>query len=171
MQYKRFRMELIIGLVAVAIAGWLLHYVYEWSGNSFIVGLFAPVSESAWEHMKLAYLPMLILSVILMTRWGNELPPVTTGMLLGTFAATWLIPILFYTYRGIVGYGIPIVDMATFFVSIIVAGFAVMHLVKRCMDDALPILKIVLGVLVIAQGVMFLWFTYNTPGIGLFAAP
>jgi hypothetical protein len=39
------------------------------------------------------------------------------------------------------------------------------------MDDALPILKIVLGVLVVVQGVLFLWFTYNPPGIGLFAAP
>ncbi len=171
MQYRRFRIELAVGLLIVMVVGFIMHYVYEWSGNSFLVGLFVPVSESAWEHMKLVYLPLLLLSVFIMTRWGNELPPATTGMLLGIMAGTWLIPILFYTYRGIVGYGIPAVDMATFFASVIICGFAIMHLVKRCQDDALPILKFVLGVLVIVQGVLFLWFTYHPPGIGLFAAP
>ncbi len=171
MQYKRFRMELLVGLVITAIAGWMLHYAYQWSGNAFLVGLFTPVNESTWEHMKLIYLPMLIISIVLMTRWGNELPPVTAGMLLGSLAGTWLIPILFYTYRGIVGFGIPWVDMATFFLSIIGTAFVVMHVVKRCRDDSLQITKVILGALMIIQGVLFLWFTYNPPGIGLFAAP
>ena len=155
----------------VAIVGTLWHFVHNLPGENRFVGYFFPINESTWEHMKLVYLPMLILSIVLMTRWGNELPPVTAGMLLGSLAGTWLIPILFYTYRGIVGFGIPWVDKATFFVSIIATAFVVMHVVKRCMDDSLQITKSVLGVLMIVQGVLFLWFTYNPPGIGLFASP
>lgn len=171
MQYKKFRIELIIGIAIAAAVGFVLHYAYQWSGNSFLLGFFVPVNESTWEHMKMIYLPMLILSIVFMTRWENELPSVTTGMLLGSLAGTWLIPILFYTYRGIVGFGVPWADMATFFVSLIGAGFVVMHVVKRCMDDSLQMTKICLGVLMLVQAVLFLWFTYNPPGIGLFASP
>ena len=171
MKYRKFRMELVIGMIIVAVMGWILHYVYKWTGNAFLVGLFVPVNESVWEHMKLVYVPMLILSVVMMTRWGEELPPVTPAFLTGTFVGTWLIPVLFYTYRGIVGRGFPVADMATFFVSLIITFFFILHMVKRCMDDSLMITRIAAGVLIIIQGVLFLWFTYNPPGIGLFAAP
>lgn len=164
-------MELVIGLAAVVALGFIMHFVYRWSGNALLVGLFAPVNESAWEHMKLVYLPMIILSVIVMTRWENELPPATAGMLAGTFVGTWMIPVLFYTYRGIVGFGVPWADMATFFVAVVGLGLVVLHIVKRCEDDRLRCMSIIFGVLVVAQGVAFLWFTYHPAGIGLFASP
>ena len=168
---KKLKHYTITGAIFVIITGTISHFIYEWSGRQFLLGFFFPVSESTWEHMKLVYIPMLILSVVMMTRWGEELPPVTPAFLTGTFVGTWLIPVLFYTYRGIVGRGFPVADMATLFVSLIITFFFILHMVKRCMDDSLMITRIVAGVLIIIQGVLFLWFTYNPPGIGLFAAP
>ena len=49
----------IAGAVFVLIAGTVSHFVYEWSGNRPAVGLFFPVNESVWEHMKLVFFPML----------------------------------------------------------------------------------------------------------------
>ena len=43
MKYRKFRIELVIGMIVVALLGWLLHYVYHWTGNAFLVGLFVPV--------------------------------------------------------------------------------------------------------------------------------
>ena len=43
----------IIGTFFIIIAGSLLHFVYEWTGYSDIMGLFTPVNESVWEHLKL----------------------------------------------------------------------------------------------------------------------
>ena len=57
---KRLYISTIIGTIFVSAAGTLLHFVYGWTGNHFIVGLFAPVNESTWEHMKLLYFPMLL---------------------------------------------------------------------------------------------------------------
>ena len=34
--------------------------MYDWSGQMWFVGLFVPVNESTWEHMKLLFVPMLI---------------------------------------------------------------------------------------------------------------
>lgn len=55
--YKKY---VVIGFFVVGILGTLFHFVYDWSGQLWLVGLFAPVNESTWEHMKLLFVPMLI---------------------------------------------------------------------------------------------------------------
>ena len=51
--YRRLNIFLIIGAVFTIITGTLLHFVYEWSGESLFVGIFSPINESVWEHLKL----------------------------------------------------------------------------------------------------------------------
>ena len=55
--YKKY---VVIGFFVVGILGTLFHFVYDWSGQMWFVGLFVPVNESTWEHMKLLFVPMLI---------------------------------------------------------------------------------------------------------------
>ena len=45
----------IAGFFWIVIVGSLLHFTYEWSGKSTLVGYFSPVNESLWEHLKLGY--------------------------------------------------------------------------------------------------------------------
>ena len=52
----------VVGGAAVLALGAAAHFFYEWSGNNFFVGMFSPVNESVWEHMKLAFFPMLLFS-------------------------------------------------------------------------------------------------------------
>ena len=47
----------IIGFVFVSVIGTLAHFVFEWSGNNTVVGLFCPINESPWEHLKLIFFP------------------------------------------------------------------------------------------------------------------
>ena len=58
---KRF---CILGAIVTVIFGVISHFVYEWSGNNFFAGLFFPVNESTWEHMKLLFFPMLAYAFI-----------------------------------------------------------------------------------------------------------
>ena len=62
---KRLKCFTIAGIFFVLITGSLAHFLYGWSGNNHIVGLFTPVSESIWEHMKLIFFPMLIYTCII----------------------------------------------------------------------------------------------------------
>lgn len=55
--YKKY---VVIGFFVVGILGTLFHFVYDWAGKLWLVGLFVPVNESTWEHMKLLFIPMLI---------------------------------------------------------------------------------------------------------------
>ena len=51
--------NLLAGILFTLIAGTLLHFCYEWRGENHFVALFAPVSESLWELLKLLYFPEL----------------------------------------------------------------------------------------------------------------
>src|SRR5665648_765039 len=43
--------------------GSVLHFIYGWTNHSSIIGLFAPVNESVWEHLKLGFWSLMIFSI------------------------------------------------------------------------------------------------------------
>lgn len=61
---QNLRKFTVIGILFVSVAGTLLHFVYDWSGQNPLVGFFAPVNESTWEHMKLLFFPMLLYGLV-----------------------------------------------------------------------------------------------------------
>lgn len=50
--------------IFVMILGTLLHFTFEWSGNSTFVASFSAVNESTWEHLKLLFFPMLLTTIL-----------------------------------------------------------------------------------------------------------
>ncbi|MFC1909180.1 DUF6512 family protein, partial [Chloroflexota bacterium] len=54
----------VSGILFVFLLGALLHFLFEWSGESRVVGLFASVNESVWEHFKQGFWPMCIYGAI-----------------------------------------------------------------------------------------------------------
>ena len=54
----------IISTIFVMVLGTLLHFTYKWSNNNMLVGIFSPINESIWEHLKLMFFPMLITIII-----------------------------------------------------------------------------------------------------------
>ena len=115
-QLKRY---LIIGTIFVIVLGTLSHFFYEWSNNNFVVGFFSPVNESTWEHMKLVFFPMLLFSLIANYRLKSIYPCITSSLLFGILLGTFLIPIFFYTYTGILGYNVLVLDLITFILAVI----------------------------------------------------
>ena len=59
MNKKILKLE-IIGFIFTSVLGTLMHFFYEWSNDNSIVGLFCPVNESPFEHLKLLFFPFLI---------------------------------------------------------------------------------------------------------------
>ena len=158
----------ILGILFVIITGTLSHFVYEWSGNNFILGFFFPVNESTWEHMKLCFFPMLVYSFFMNKRLKDDYPCVTSALLFGILLGTFFIPVLFYTYSGILGQNYVPLDIATFILSVLLAFIAVYRLSLSCVLDSF---LLCLKILVFLMTVCFLVFTYHPPGIGLFAVP
>lgn len=165
---KKLFFYTIIGILFVSITGTLLHFVYEWSGNNFFVGLIAPVNESIWEHVKLLFFPMLLYSLFMNHQLKAEYPCITSALLIGIIAGSMLIPGIFYMYTGILGFHLTFLDIAIFFISVIIAFILVYNFTLNCnMKEYTLFLKVTVSILLL----LFFVFTYYPPHIALFASP
>lgn len=165
---NKLKRNTIIGIFFVLIIGTLWHFVYDWSGKNDLLGFFFPINESTWEHMKLIFFPMLIYSVYMNNKIKEEYPCVTSSLLFGALSGTFLIPVFYYTYSGILGNNFLPLDIATFAASVILAFIAVYKLTLSCKLSSYTTLLKLLTVLLAAA---FLIFTYHPPDIGLFFNP
>lgn len=157
---------MILGTIFVSVLGSLAHFFYDWTNNNAFVGLLTPINESTWEHMKLIFFPMLLFSVYIIPKIREIYPCITSAILSAILIGTWLVPVLFYTYTGIIGRSIMFVDVSIFFIAVIVAFYNAYRLTLSCkMDKFTNTLYILLGVMFI----LFLTFTIFPPDIALFA--
>lgn len=164
-QLKRYT---IIGAIFVTILGTLSHFFYDLSNQNFIVGFFSPINESTWEHMKLVFFPMLLFSLFVISKLKESNPCITSAFLSGILIGTLLIPLIFYTYTGILGYNVFVLDLLTFLLSVIGAFFVAYRLTLSCrMQEYTMLLWIAVGVVFLC----FLLFTIAQPDIALFADP
>ena len=166
--HKKLRCYMILGLLFTIAAGTFMHYAYEWSGNSFLIGLIAPVNESTWEHMKLLFFPMLISGIFLTCRLQEAYPNISAGLSVGLLLGTFLIPVLFYTYTGILGFHLLWIDIAVFILSALIAFIVSYYLTITCyFKDCKPFLLLLILILMLC----FFFFTVNPPQIGIFQIP
>ena len=82
----------VIGLLVTLALGNLLHFVYEWSGDSPLTAPIAAVNESTWEHMKLLAVPWVLFSLVERAargRSGGTVPMARALGLLGRRQNDW----------------------------------------------------------------------------------
>ncbi len=155
------------GFAFTALGGTLLHFLYEWTGESILAAPFSGVNESTWEHMKLLYFPLLIFALI-QSRSFRKYKDFWCVKLLGTVAGLMLIPVLFYTYNGAFGRSPDWVNITIFFISAAVAFWLEARLLKKGYTCKYPRLAFALICII---GVLFVLFTFVTPQIPLFEDP
>lgn len=168
MNKKLFELE-VIGFIFVSVLGTLFHFVYEWSGEKLIVGLFTPVNESSFEHLKLLFFPYIIWGIVeyfILGKKRNILFSKLTGSIIGMTA----ILTIFYTYTGIIGKNIDIINILSFFIGVLTAFVCDYVILKSGKPDS-KVINIISIVFIILIGVMFAVFTVAPPLIPLFRDP
>ena len=121
MSDRRWRTWELVGLLFTIALGDLLHFVYDWSGENDIAAAFAATNESTWEHMKLLAVPWIIWSFIEWLALRRRKSPVPAARGAGLLVGLTAIPMLFYTYQGIVGRNIPPVNIIIFQAAVLLA--------------------------------------------------
>jgi hypothetical protein len=161
-----------IGIVFVLTVGTLSHFIYGWSGENYILGLFVPVNESTWEHMKLVFFPMIIYGTFMYFRLSSDYPHILQAICTGILTGTWLIAIMFYSYSGILGFNVLVLDIVVFIASVLVA-FRISYKITLTTNSkhTIFIYRIVPITLVIIMAILFITCTYNPFSIGLFSEP
>ena len=161
--------NLLAGILFTLIAGTLLHFCYEWSGENPFVALFAPVSESVWEHLMLLFFPVLVYTlfeiIVLFKVSGSFLTARVLGVILGMF----FILAAFFTYTGIIGRNFLAADILIFALSVFVTFLSSRYLEVRCPSLNLPLLANYALLLLIVT--CFFSFTFSPPGLPMFQSP
>ncbi|MGC8942565.1 MAG: DUF6512 family protein [Caldisericia bacterium] len=91
----------IFAFLFIIFIGSMLHFVFEWSGNSKIFAYFAAVNESTWEHLKLAFFPALLFSLIEYPFVKKYVKNYFLGKVIGFYIMPITIIVLFYGYKFI----------------------------------------------------------------------
>ena len=170
MSDRRWRTWELIGLLFTIAAGNLLHFVYDWSGKNDIVAAFAATNESTWEHMKLLAMPWIIWSFIEWLALRRRKSPVLAARGAGLLVGLTAIPMLFYTYQGIVGRNLPPVNIIIFQAAVLLAFWVSWHIQDKRKWSGKP-WQWLGGLLLLAAGVLFVLWTYRPPRLAVFIDP
>ena len=156
-------------MVVTAILGTVLHFLYEWTGESAVTKPFSAIDESTWQHMKIMYFPMLIFGIMQWCFLRHERSNFWLVKLVGLLVALSLIPALFYTYNGAFGTSPDWLNIAIFMLSAI-GGYATEYaLFKRGKPYSKWCNLAFVGI--VAVGVLMVFFTYLPPDLPLFKSP
>lgn len=111
---------IIFGIIFTMICGTLLHFAYDFFGKNPVVGIFSPINESVWEHLKLLYYPVSLWVFFHYFKYGKKYKNYFFSALIGLISGLLTIPILFYLYTSIAKTDILAVDIIIFLISIII---------------------------------------------------
>ncbi len=158
----------LMGFAVTSLGGTVLHFLYDWLGKSAWIAPFSGVNESTWEHMKLLFWPMFLYAIV-QRFFFREREDFWRVKLCGILLGLALIPIIFYTYNGVIGRSPDWINIAIFFVCAAVSYIyetRLFHSKKpRCGTSNLA-----LGALLVIA-LLFVVFTFRTPALGIFKDP
>lgn len=152
--------------------GSLLHFTYKKSGNNFFVGLFTPINESVFEHLKLVIFPIIIFSIFFYffteKRFNNIFFISFISICIACFS------VIFINYLGncLFQRHIPIYSILNYLISMFI-GFA---FILSCVNSVyfndkftnVFLLGIILNILLI---IITFYFTISPPILPLFTPP
>ena len=158
----------LAGFFFVSILGTLLHFFFDWTGESLPAAFISAVNESIWEHMKLLYYPMMLFSLIEYRRWGKEQPGFWCSKLVGMAVGLGFIPVVYYTYTGILGVSADWFNITIFFLAALAAYRLETWLLQRgtCRISAGWAIALLVGI-----GLVFTLLTFFPPRIPFFQDP
>ena len=154
----------IISTIFVMVLGTLLHFTYKWSNNNMLVGIFSPINESIWEHLKLMFFPMLITIIIGYLYKGKDVDNYLSSKVIGTIVMLSFTIVFYYTYSGILGTNYTGVDVSIFFIAVALGQYVSYKLMKTKFHGNNITATIILLVLLLC----FVIFTFFPPNIALF---
>ena len=156
-----FPRRVLLAFVLTVLGGTLLHFIYDFFPSA-VTAVFAPVSESLWEHLKLIYWPFLIALLILVPMEKNS---GYAPWLLSLLVISATLEITAYLFHIVCGGESLFFDIALF-VLLMAAGFLLPRLFHALTGKTF--FTVLLWLLVLALGLVILVFTWYPPRGPLF---
>ena len=167
MSKKEIKKYQIISAIIVFILGTLLHFTYNFFDENKFIGIISSINESVWEHLKLIFFPMIFNTIVGYIYIGKKIPNFLCSKTIGIITAILTMIVFFYTYSGILGKNIAIVDILSFYIIVALGEFvSYIFMINRIKCNNKLSVAILLVILL-----LFVVFTFKAPPIGIFKDP
>ena len=167
---KRILKLELIGSAFIIILGSLLHFVFKWFNFFWLVGIFSAVNESIWEHLKLAVIPAALWFLIEDKILKYEIPNFVFAKVKGIFLMPFLIVVLFYSSKAILGTHFLWLDILIFIISVLL-GQLLSYWLMFYWPPVKKFYAVIGLILLICLLICFAIFTFYPPKIFLFQDP
>lgn len=167
---RREEKNILLGIPFVFLLSIPLHFAYEFSGNNSIVGIFTPVSESIFEHLKLSFYPMLlwwfISFLILSAKEKISAPKWFVACTVSLILSPIIIVALYYINTGAFGLHSLALDIFSLFLGVLIAQFLGLHIYKYKNANIYDLYTAISIIFVII--LLFTFFTFCPPNYPIF---
>ena len=158
-----------LGYVLIVIAGTLLHFAYDASGQRWWVGLFSAMNESVWEHLKLAFWPATLWALI----QRGFMPDTTRNFWPAKALALLLMPAVivggFYGYTAILGQHMLALDILLFCIAVALGQLAAVA--GQCATVDLSSMKTAAKLIIAIEAAAFMGLGFFPPELAIFTDP
>lgn len=151
----------------------VFYFAYGWLEQNYFAGLFFPVNESVFEHMKLILYPLAVFWLLLYRM--IDLPEhlnkyqIFTGIFISTFVCIWFLLSVYYILSG--GFQIEndLVNISCLLAGMLLGQFLSCHILVRC---HVPVwIGTICGILLFVLGIASAYFTLNPLNIPIMIPP
>ena len=157
----------IYGFFFCMIFGAVLHYTYDLSGQMRFVGYISAINESVWEHLKLIFFPFLLWSILEYFVYGRAEVDFFAVKATAVLAAMAFVVVFFYTYTGILGFNLLVMDILSFAGGVLTQSVVSFRLLNACVrGDYSDNIKGILTLMLLSA--CFIVWTDTPPALGIF---
>lgn len=154
------------GIPFLICVGSLLHFVFDWTHQIPLVGVFSPINESVWEHLKLGFWSLILFS--LMEYWfiSNEMNNFIFAKAAGILVLQSVILITFYTYTHFTGRPILWIDISSYIVGCVLCQILSYNVLTKTLESDL--LRWIGVALITFHALALILFTFIPPKFPIF---
>ncbi|OJU11289.1 MAG: hypothetical protein BGN88_15020 [Clostridiales bacterium 43-6] len=160
---RLFKWDIIFYFLAIPLM-FLQHFLYDITGKADLAAIIGAANESIWEHMKIIFLPFLLASVCIYFIVKPDLKRFLVATTGGLITVIVSMITLYYTYTGIIGHHILLVDILLSFIVLFLAFFVSYRLYTKWEKaERFFLMFAVLFLLLLAIYVLFTLFAPQLP--------
>lgn len=164
---------MLFGIPILIAVAYPIHLLYEWTGKNIVAGLFAPVNESMWEHLKMVFWPTLfwwaIGYLIFLRNRGNGFARAAVTCAVSALVSEVFVIAFFYTYTGALGVESLTVNIIGLFLGLFFGILLARHIDRHTKPRKFATFIAVVLILLLAAA--FLYFTFTPPHLPIFKDP
>ncbi len=166
---RKQRKITIFSFLIATLLGVLFHFLYELTGKQRIAGFFFPVNESTWEHLKLVFYPIALVSVGEYFFAPHKTPHFFCIKIHSMFLGMLAVIVFFYTYSGILGTTVDWFNIVIYVIAMAISYWYSYQKIKNPLHAPCNFTFSIASFTVMA--ILFMIFSLYPPQIGLFAIP